>query len=58
MDLNENENELNVNESVIEKDVERLEENANFQKKKNIVKGNEKESIQASFEKLNVQRRR
>ncbi len=57
MDSSENENELNVNESVIEKDVEGLEENVNFQTKNNVVKGNEKESIQASFEKLYVQTR-
>jgi hypothetical protein len=38
MDLSENENALNVNESVIEKDVEGLEENENFQTKNNVVK--------------------
>ncbi len=38
MDLNENENSLNVNESVIEKDVEWLEENEIFETKNNVIK--------------------
>jgi hypothetical protein len=57
MESSENQNELNVKESVFEKDVRKLEENTNFQTKNNVVKGNEKESIQASFEKLYVQRK-
>ncbi len=38
LDSNENENSLNVNENVIEKDVEWLEENENFQTKYNVIK--------------------
>jgi len=56
MDSSENENELNVNESVIEKDVENLK-SANFRTKNNVVKRNEEKSIQTSFENLYVQRR-
>jgi len=56
MDSSENENELNVNESVIEKDVENLK-SANFRTKNNVVKRNEEKNIQTSFENLYVQKR-
>jgi len=56
MDSSENENELNVNESVIEKDVKNLK-SANFRTKNNVVKRNEEKNIQTSFENLYVQKR-
>jgi hypothetical protein len=55
-DSSENENELNVNEIVIKKDVENLK-SANFRTKNNVVKRNEEKNIQTSFENLYVQRR-
>ncbi len=48
MDLSENENELNVNESVIEKDVKKLK-NINSQTKNNVVQGNEKKKYTNKF---------
>ncbi len=46
MDLSENENVLNVNEIVIEEDVKRSKENANFQTQNNRTKGDEGKNMQ------------
>ncbi len=47
MIINENENELNVNEIIIEKDVARIKENQNFQTKYSKKK---KKNMQTIFE--------